>query len=66
MYSECGFYHFRAVVMHARFSLLAVAAFLVSRNMPTARGTVGIIHQSIIESINQNVYALYKIVEEGL
>ena len=39
VYAACAqssFYHFRTVVTHATFGLLAVAAFVMSSNMPTA------------------------------
>ena len=35
-YAQNSSYHFRIVVTHATFGLLAVATFLVSSNMPTA------------------------------
>ena len=40
-YAQNSFYHFRMVVTHATFSVLAVAAFVVSRNIPTADCTSG-------------------------
>ena len=34
--AQSNFYHFRTVVTRATFGLLAVAAFVMSSNMPTA------------------------------
>ena len=35
-HTQNSFYHFRTLVTHATFDLLAVAAFLMSSNIPTA------------------------------
>ena len=35
-HAQNSFYHFRTVVIHTTFGLLAVAVFLESSNMPTA------------------------------
>ena len=35
-HTQNSFYHFRTIVTHATFGLLALAAFLMSSNMPIA------------------------------
>ena len=35
-HTQNSFYHFRTLVTHATFGLLAVVAFLMSSNMPIA------------------------------